>query len=509
MSEPAASPDGVAGRVFRGPSSGEVARALLVGTVGVAASFAYAGPTTDFVAVPIHGWVVDLTPGVVIAVAIQLLGRGSEALAFGVALVLALGLFGLVGGLAPAIGSRFGDGAASVLVTYFLAWAVAALVIRAPFPAVPPAVAMAATVGAMRRYGRAGGVADAGTPRRSVLLGAGAAIGATALGTAIGLQRTSVEASPLTAMPQSERRAAERRIEAARSTALGVAGLEEPVTEVGDFYEVDVNAIDPHVNSADWSLRVTGAVERELDLAYGDLTEMSPDHRFNTLRCVGEPLNGRLMDNALWTGVPASSILSAAGPTGDCECVMLRAADGYYGEFPLAALERGLLAYGMNGRLLPRAHGYPLRALVPGHWGEVNVKWLTEVELLEGEAAGYWEVRGWHGTGPVATVAKLHAQNRLDDGRMQVAGHAYAGLRGIERVEVSVDGGATWAEARLSEALPDPDTWRQWAFEWEPTAAAHEVVVRAVDGEGTRQPREERGPFPAGPTGWVSTVVRP
>ena len=335
------------------------------------------------------------------------------------------------------------------------------------------------------------------------------ALGATALSTAIGLQRVGVEASPLTAVPQAERRAAERRIQAARETALGVDGLEGPVTAIGDFYEVDVDAINPDVNAADWSLRVTGAVEREVELSYGDLTAMAPDHQFNTLRCVGEPLNGRLVDNALWTGVPASAILSRAGPTGDCECVMLRAADGYYEEFPLAALERGLLAYGMNGRLLPRAHGFPLRALVPGHWGEVNVKWLTEIEVLEREAVGFWEVRGWHGTGPVTTVAKLHAENRLADGRMQVAGHAYAGLRGIERVEVSVDGGETWVEARLSEALPDPDTWRQWAFEWEPSAEAHEVVVRAVDGEGDLQPREEREPFPSGTSGWVSRVVRP
>ena len=316
-----------------------------------------------------------------------------------------------------------------------------------------------------------------------------------------------LEASALSAIGNAARQAVERRIEAARATDLGVAGLESPVTDVGDFFEVDINVIDPDVNAADWTLRVTGAVDRELALGYGELTAMPPEHRFNTLRCVGEPLNGRLMDTALWTGVPVAALLDRAGPSSDCGCVMLRAVDGYYEEFPLPALERGLLAYGMNGRLLPRDHGFPLRALVPGHWGEVNVKWLTEIEVLEREATGYWEVRGWHGTGPVTTVAKLHAENRLDDGRRQVGGHAYAGLRGIDRVEVSVDGGETWEAARLSDPLPDPDTWRQWAYAWTPTEATHEVVVRAVDGTGATQPREAQPPFPRGASGWVSRTV--
>ncbi|MFC7194173.1 hypothetical protein ACFQL4_05045 [Halosimplex aquaticum] len=150
----------------------------------------------------------------------------------------------------------------------------------------------------------------------------------------------------------------------------------------------------------------------------------------------------------------------------------------------------------------------------------MNVKWITEIEFLDRERDGYWEQKGWHGTGPVNTVAS-HATTRTDDGRILVGGHAYAGTRGIERVEVSVDGGETWADAALTEPLPgatgaveDPpeaavDAWRQWKYAYDPPEGSHEVVVRATDGTGELQPEEETNAFPSGPTGWVSKSIDP
>jgi hypothetical protein len=200
---------------------------------------------------------------------------------------------------------------------------------------------------------------------------------------------------------------------------------------------------------------------------------------------------------------------------------MLRAADDYFEEFPMSALRGGFLAYRMNGDPLPRGHGHPVRALIPGHWGEINVKWLTEIEVLEEEVDGYWERRGWHGTGPVNTVAKLHSVSKTDAG-VKVGGHAYAGTRGIDRVEVSTDGGDSWTEATLSEPLPGAvdaatgeslrevaeDAWRMWQYEYD-RSEPHEVVVRAVDGTGTVQTEEEQKAFPRGATGWVSQQVDP
>jgi hypothetical protein len=275
-----------------------------------------------------------------------------------------------------------------------------------------------------------------------------------------------------------------------------------------NFYQVDINAVDPTVDESSWTLSVTGAVENEVEIDYQELRSMESIDRFETLRCVGEGLNGNKLDNALWTGVPIMDIVERANPRSGCECVMLRAEDDYFEEFPIAAMEDGMLAYGMNGDVLPRAHGYPVRAMIPGHWGEINLKWVSEIEILDEEADGYWEQRGWHGTGPVNTVAKLYAVNDLDDGRKELGGHASAGTRGIQTVEVSTDGGQTWNGAELTEPLEGIDVWRQWRYRYDPPGGEHEVVVRATDGEGTLQTEEEASAFPSGPTGWVSETVQ-
>lgn len=306
----------------------------------------------------------------------------------------------------------------------------------------------------------------------------------------------------------------------AQERSFDVFGLEGLVSE--DFYQVDINRIDPDVATEQWWLKLTGAVETEREFVYEDITSMPAEHRFITLRCVGEKLNGKKMDTALWTGVPIMDVLGDDLPD-EC-CVRLHAADGYYQVFPLAALRNGFLAYRMNGKPLPRGHGHPVRVLIPGHWGEINVKWLIEIEVLKQSAQGYWEQRGWHGTGPVNTVAKLHAVNHPAPGRVELGGHAYAGTRGIDRVEVSIDGGETWNEAELTDPLPGKipvgadareaiegageaeDAWRMWRYTYEGDGV-NEVVVRAVDGTGEVQPREERRAFPSGATGWVSTSV--
>jgi len=302
--------------------------------------------------------------------------------------------------------------------------------------------------------------------------------------------------------------AATRLADQASARQLDVAGIPGLVSDTDAFYQVDIDAINPMVDASTWTLSVTGAVDQELSLSYADLRGMPAETKYKTLRCVGENLNAHLMDNAIWTGVPVRALLERANPGGACGCVLLRAADGYAEEFPIEALREGMLAYGMNDKLLPRQHGRPVRALVPGHWGEINVKWLTKIEVRDDAPTGYWEKRGWHGTGPVNTVAKLWTVNHLDGGRVQVAGFAYAGTRGVQAVEVSTDGGSAWTRATLSDPLPGDDVWRQWEHTWQPTGASAEVVVRAVDGTGARQPKTEAGPYPNGASGWVRKTVR-
>jgi DMSO/TMAO reductase YedYZ molybdopterin-dependent catalytic subunit len=477
--------------------------AVLAGVAGVVGSYAAAGFTPGFVVAPIESYLAVVTPGVVVTFAITVLGDLGQKVALAGALVLSALLLASVSlvGVVFGRGSRFG--LAGGLLVLPAVWGLTAFLTGAPVLALGAALPPAAVVvlaEATRRYDGDRGPTD---PARRGVLATGLAVGAFAVvGSVLGRTRTPRLADDDDVRPESRPLLAE-----AERKSLDVAGLEPLVSD--RFYQVDINSVDPTIDRESWSLRVTGAVDEEVEFDYADVTARPAREEFNTLRCVGESLNGRKTDNALWTVTDVMPFVEEAGlPDGPC-CVMLRAEDGFFEEFPLEALEDGVLAYGMNGRDLPRGHGAPVRALIPGHWGEINVKWLTEIEILEQEAEGYWEKRGWHGTGPVIPVAKLHAVNSLDDGRKEVAGHAYAGVRGVSRVEVSTDGGDSWNEATLSERLPGRDVWRQWVYRYEPPAREHEVVVRMYDDDGTVQPSEESNAFPSGPSGWVSRRVRP
>jgi DMSO/TMAO reductase YedYZ molybdopterin-dependent catalytic subunit len=491
------------------------------GVAALAASYAVAGTSPSFVAAPVAAVVVALTPDVVITLSITLLGDAGKLLGLATALVLSTGLFGAAAhvGATFAFDRRGVDGLFAGVVVAGVGMALVGDL---------PSAAAAGTGAAAVRVAPHVAVRESPDPtgRRELLATLGTAVGAGVLGVGAGAMTGSSRSSEAPVSGEALGGAVGDLLSIADDRSLDVDGLEPLVSE--SFYNVDIAQFDPEVDTGEWSLTVTGNVDDERTYDYGDVTDREARHRFVTLRCVGEDLNGHKLDTALWTGIPIWDLVEPAGPAENC-CVRLRAADDYYQVFPLEALKRGFLAYGMNRDALPRAHGAPARVLIPGHWGEINVKWLTEIELLDEAVDGYWEERGWHGTGPVNTVAKLWVTNHLADGRVEVAGHAYAGTRGVERVEVSTDGGDTWSEATLSDpppvagdeppGTPGPgtdelaaagrDVWRQWVHRYEPPSGDHEVVVRAVDGTGAVQPAEESGAFPSGATGWVSTTVQP
>ena len=499
--QPGRSPDARLRPVFR------VATAALAGAVAMAGSFAVAGNTPEFVVAPVNAFVVNSSPAALVAFSIQTLGHLGDLLAFAFSVFLTFVILALAAGVGLEVGSRTSLPFASAAVAGVAVWAVTTGLTGDPVAALVSAVPAAAVVAIPTRI-HGTPPADAAV-RRRFLAAAGGVVGFGVVAYFLGRQRTL---PPRESMPAPA--AATRLADQASARQLDVAGIPGLVSDTDAFYQVDIDAINPMVDASTWTLSVTGAVDQELSLSYADLRGMPAETKYKTLRCVGENLNAHLMDNAIWTGVPVRALLERANPGGACGCVLLRAADGYAEEFPLAALETAFLAYGMNGVSLPRAHGYPVRALVPGHWGEINVKWLTEIVALEQRVEGYWEQRGWHGTGPVNTVAKLWAINHLDGGRVQVAGQAYAGTRGISRVQVSTDGGSTWSDATLSEPLDEADVlgqrdvWRQWQYTWTPTSGEHTVVVRATDGDGRLQSQESSPAFPNGASGWVSVTVR-
>jgi DMSO/TMAO reductase YedYZ molybdopterin-dependent catalytic subunit len=193
--------------------------------------------------------------------------------------------------------------------------------------------------------------------------------------------------------------------------------------------------------------------------------------------------------------------------------VVLRGADGYVAEIPLRdALDpSALLAFAQDGRPLTRSHGAPCRLRVPAFYGVKNVKWITSIEVVYDPEEDYWTARGWARYPRVRTSARVDVAGEDGSARAGVptwiAGVAWAGIHGIERVEVTTDGGATWRPAQL-EAPAGEDAWRRWAIRWTPRAAGRAPVgCRAVDGRGVAQEERERLAFPSGSSGYHLTDV--
>jgi DMSO/TMAO reductase YedYZ molybdopterin-dependent catalytic subunit len=288
----------------------------------------------------------------------------------------------------------------------------------------------------------------------------------------------------------------------------------DPVTPNDRFYVVTKNLVDPRVRSNLWRLEVTGAVERPHTFTLDEITAMPAMEQVQTLECISNGVGGGLMSNAVWTGVPLPDILIPARPLPGALQVVAHAADGYVHVIPLdKALEATtFLAYRMNGVPLPDRHGYPMRLLVPGTFGEVSVKWVDRIDLVDRPEQGYYEQQGWRPF-HVPTTSRFDDPTsgtsiRRSQGGVALAGVAFAGDRGISKVEFSSDGGRSWVPAQI-DYHPSPLTWALWSARWHPAApGTYRLAVRATDGAGDVQTAERRGTAPSGATGYHQIEVR-
>jgi DMSO/TMAO reductase YedYZ molybdopterin-dependent catalytic subunit len=279
----------------------------------------------------------------------------------------------------------------------------------------------------------------------------------------------------------------------------------QPITPNDLFYCVTKNVVDPTVNVDLWHLEIGGLVQNPATWRFQDLAGFKPTTQETTLMCISNGLDAGLISNAVWKGLPLRDLLDQAGVLSGAARVRLHGVDNYTDTVPLEkAMEpTTLLAYEMNGAPLPDRHGYPLRVIVPGYFGEKNVKWLTRIEVTDANAKGFYEAQGW---GPDFIVPIRSRIDVPDDwafvslGKLiapiEVKGIAYGGDRGISRVELSFDDGQTWSDAEIYYSGGDL-AWSLWKAQWPPaTAGDYALVVRATDGEGDVQEWEkERGPF--------------
>jgi len=271
------------------------------------------------------------------------------------------------------------------------------------------------------------------------------------------------------------------------------------------FYCVTKNVIDPKVNIDVWHLEIGGLVQNPTTWRFQDLVEFTPTTQETTLMCISNGLDAGLISNAAWKGLPLRDLLDQAGVLSGAARVRLHGVDNYTDTIPLEkAMEpTTLLAYEMNGVPLPDRHGYPLRLIVPGYFGEKNVKWLTRVEVTDANAKGFYETQGWGPDFIVPTRSRIDVPDDwtfLSLGKLtapiEVKGMAFGGDRGISRVELSADDGKTWNDAEIYYSGGNL-AWSLWKAQWTPTAAGdYAILVRATDGEGdVQQWEKDRGTF--------------
>src|SRR5215212_4159490 len=313
---------------------------------------------------------------------------------------------------------------------------------------------------------------------------------------------------------------------AARNHALPLEALRYDITPAGLHYLL-IHYDIPPVDAAVFRLAIGGAVERPVALSLEELKARERVTMPVTFECAGngrallqprpvsQPWLTEAVGTAEWGGTPLKPLLDEAGVNAGAVEALFTGLDSgfeagerqaYERSLTLADAEGALLAYEMNGEPLPPQHGFPLRLVVPGWYGMTNVKWLARVTILTEPFDGFqnsvayrmYDADGEPGE-PVTRMLPrslmvppgipdfLTRERHLGAGATTVTGRAWSGHGSIERVEVSTDGGQSFADARLDEPLGDA-AWRGWQFDWDADEGDHVLCSRATDAAGNTQP---------------------
>jgi sulfane dehydrogenase subunit SoxC len=318
---------------------------------------------------------------------------------------------------------------------------------------------------------------------------------------------------------------------ATRNHGMPLEALVHDVTPIGLHYLLTHYDI-PYVDPAAWRLVVGGRVRTPLELTLDDVRGRDRVSFPATFECAGngrakldprpvsQPWIVEAIGTAEWTGTPLRALLEEAGMEDDVTEVVFTGLDhGIEGEveqdyarsLPVqdALGDDVLLAYEINGLPLPPQHGFPLRLVVPGWYGMTNVKWLGSITAIAEPFGGFYVARSYRYRQveeevgePVNRMAPrslvlppgfpefLTRERYVGRGPCRLEGRAWSGWGPIVRVEVSVDDGETWTDARLEEAA-SPHAWHRWSVDWTPAGPGTYVVCsRAADATGRTQPME-------------------
>ncbi|MCA9939614.1 MAG: molybdopterin-dependent oxidoreductase [Anaerolineales bacterium] len=281
------------------------------------------------------------------------------------------------------------------------------------------------------------------------------------------------------------------------------------ITPNEDFYTLKYNPEPPpDVDVASYRLEIMGVVDRPLSLSLAEIMAYPSVIQMRTLQCISNPVGGNLIGNAMWKGVRMKQLLADAGIQSPTHHLKLESLDGYDTGIPasLALDENALLVYEMNGDPLPAAHGFPLRCLWPGRYGQKQPKWLHRVTVQRTPHLGHWESQGWSDEARINPTAIIETppENSTQSPDFYVGGIANATDVGLEGVEVSLDGGATWQQAELLRG-PSSLVWTHWWVRVQGgNAGTYRILANTTDNAGNDQSLPGRanrllgGAFPDG-----------
>jgi DMSO/TMAO reductase YedYZ molybdopterin-dependent catalytic subunit len=494
---------------------------VFVGALGLAISYLAAGllRVRESPAVAVAEGVIDLTPGAVARWAIETFGTNDKT-------ILLIGMFVILAVIFAVLGREARTRWWVTVIGYVVLAVVAGIaVVAKPGPTginiVPVVIGLvtwliglAVMAEWLRRWelveASQDETSDPTHSRRGFFVAAGAVGGIALLSGFLGKLAGNTR-------EQIERDRRLLRVDEVTKPALprgvkvGVDGVRPWQTSADDFYLIDTAILPPNIRPKDWEIRIHGMVDNEIVLTYDELVAREITESWITLNCVSNVVGGDLIGNAWWSGVKLSGLLELAGVSAEADAVLQTSDDGWTCGTPLSALlddtRNAMLAVFMNGEPLTVEHGFPVRTIVPGLYGYVSAcKWVVDMEVTTFDRIeAYWTGKGWSEQGPVKISSRIDVPDNgasVPAGTVVCAGSAWKQHTGIERVEVSVDGGA-WTQATLAH-VPSDDTWVQWRAELEVEAGDHELRVRATGKDGDVQTGVESDVLPDGATGWHS-----
>ena len=281
------------------------------------------------------------------------------------------------------------------------------------------------------------------------------------------------------------------------------------ITPLDEFY-VQSYGLSSRVNAEKWQLNIRGAVKTPLTLTLQDILQAPQEDFHLTMECIGNPAGGNLIGNALWTGTPLLPFLRQAGVDSSVQEFALKGADWYETTLPVDDVMRAdvRLVHRMNKEPLTADHGYPVRLLVPGHYGQKQPKWIVEVEAIAQPKTGFWENQGWSNTAEIPTHALMrqvqstrvwNRQNQVNVSRdgetgwqkgVLLAGVALDRSSPIQAIEVSTDNGISWSPTDQNRPN-SPHEWTLWRYLWKPQQPGKYTLLARAKSDRQQQPLED------------------